>query len=86
MFIQLLYEYGQDLLEKTYTYELSYEREMCTLFVSPPSLTISLYLSLSLSRLSEAAKNGLFLVARPLRSYIPPPSSLVATKFFPEFL
>ena len=34
-----------------------------------------------LNIIREAAKNGIFLVARPLR----PPSSLVATKVFPEF-
>ena len=33
----------------------------------------------------EAAKNGIFLVARPLRPYPPPPSSLVATKKTQEF-
>ena len=38
----------------------------------------------SFANVGEAAKKYFFLVARPLRSY-PLPSSLVATKKFPEF-
>ena len=33
----------------------------------------------------DAAKSSFYLVARPLRPHLPPPSSLVATTNFPEF-